>query len=493
MTRDVAIVHYNTPHLTTALVASLRKFSPECRVTVFDNSDRYRFPRTEGVRVIDNTRSQIVNFDLLLARYPAKLPTVNDHASAKHIASVDKLFDYLPDGFVLMDSDVLVKADISPLFDESVPWSGMVEHPKEPFKRVRLAPYLLWINVPMCREKGIRFMSEGRIYKLSYGEYPYYDTAASLYEDWQKAGIPGCEVDIFQYVEHYGGGSYRKGFDGAGRWLETHKTLFDMQKKETTKKPGQAKDKVLVVIPYCSEGAQGRELEYAVAGWRRHFKEDFLIVVAGEDHPVTKTGDDIICIPSERVPEKEGQYRQHLDYVSCFKKVREAFPGSKGFVFVADDCYPVNDFDLTDVKFLKQEGSDITYEITSTNAWRRDAAKTKALLVKEGYPTRNFTTHVPQWYEWDKLEALWKKYKMGEESYVMEDLYFNIYYPTRVPLQLNIDFENLKCGVYRSNPRVEYIERAFREKLWITNSPDGWVPVLDRMLNDYYFGAGAQV
>lgn len=493
MKKEVAIVHYNTPRLTTALVRSLRRFSPECRITVFDNSDLFRFPQMDGVRIIDNTRGQLVNFEQLLARYPGRLQTVNDHASAKHIASVETLFGYLPDGFVLLDSDVLVKADISPLFDTSVPWAGMVEHPSESFKRVRLAPYLLWINVPMCRERGIRFMSEGRIYKLSHGDSPYYDTAASFYEDWLLAGIPGRELHIYQYIEHYRGGSYVKDFAKAVRWLETNKHLYDMEKKETPKKKAPVKGKMLVVIPYCSEGAQGRELEYAVAGWRRHFKENYMIVVAGEDHPVTKTGDDICCVPSERVPEKEGQYRQHLDYVSCFRKVRKAFPGSKGFIFVADDCYPVNDFDLTDVMQLKQESADIHFTLDSGNPWRVDAAKTKARLIEDGYPTRNFTTHLPQWYEWSKLAALWEKYNMDEESYVMEDLYFNIYYPTRIPLQLNIDYDNLKCGVYRSNPRIDYIKRAFREKIWITNSPEGWVPDLDRLLDEYFFGAGSQV
>ena len=122
----------------------------------------------------------------------------------------------------------------------------------------------------------------------------------------------------------------------------------------------------------------------------------------------------------------------------------------------------------------------------SPNGWQRDKAKTRDLLVKLGYPTRNFTTHLPQWYDWDKLEALWDRFDMDNESYVMEDLYFNIYYPTRVPLQLHIDFDNYKCGVYRPNPRMHYIQKAFRAKIWIQNSVDGWIPALDKALADYY-------
>ena len=262
--------------------------------------------------------------------------------------------------------------------------------------------------------------------------------------------------------------------------------MEENKEKPKTRKTSQKQEKVLVVIPYCSLGAQGRELEYAVAGWRKHFKEDYLIVLAGESHPVMETGDDIICIESERVPEKKGQYRQHLDYVSCLKKVHAAFPKSKGFIMVADDVYAINDFDLTDVKLLKQRESEVNADPRSFNAWIRDKAKTKKVLLEGGYPTRGFTTHLPQYYEWGKLEALWEKYDMENESYVMEDLYYNIYYPTRIPLQLHIDFDNFKCGIYRRNPRLDYIDRAFKKQIWLQNSPEGWIPYLEEALKRHY-------
>ena len=482
MEKTVAIVHYNTPELTAATVRSVQKHTPGCHIVVFDNSDTRPFPLMDGVTVIDNTKGQLIDFDALLDKYPDKVQTVNNHASSKHIASVDALFDIIPGGFVLLDSDVLIKKDISPFFDESVAWAGKVEYePKFWFMTVRCFPFLLWINVPACRKKGIRFWHEGKAYKLSHEGVPYYDTGGSFYEDCIKARLPYREVEINDYIEHLVGGSYAK--RDWRVWLDEHRALYEMVEE----KPKKSKDgKILVVIPYCSEGAQGRELEYAVAGWRRHFKEDYLIVLAGENHPVTETGDDIICIESRRVDPIPGQYRQHLDYVSCFKKVRAAFPESEGFIFVADDCYAVNDFDLTDVKFLKQINYDFFGNANCGNGWQRDQAKTKAALVAAGLPSRNFTTHLPQWYEWDKLEALWKVYDMEHNSFVMENLYFNTYYPTRVPMQLNIDYDNLKCGVYRSNPRMEYIEDAFKSKIWITNSPVGWIPELDRMLADYY-------
>ena len=243
-------------------------------------------------------------------------------------------------------------------------------------------------------------------------------------------------------------------------------------------------NKILVVIPYYHAAAQGKELLYAIAGWKRHFKEDHLIVVVGEDLPGIGI-EGVVCVESKRVDAIEGQYRQHLDYVSCFKKVREMFPQSKGFIFVADDVYAVNNFDMSDVMFLKQNGDRIEYSVNSTNAWRRDKAKTRILLQKEGYHTRNFTTHLPQYFEWDKLEALWDKYDMLHNSYVMEDLYYNIYYGDRIPFQL-CENDNLKRGIYEESFPIDRVRDAFGKKIWIQNSPKGWDFQLESLLSRYY-------
>lgn len=259
-------------------------------------------------------------------------------------------------------------------------------------------------------------------------------------------------------------------------------TLFTIM---ATKKQA-AEDKYLVIMPFFAGGTQGREIEYAVAGWRRHFKEPFQLVIVGDYHPVVDTGDDITFIPCARVPvQPEYNYRPHIDFVNKFKAARKVFPDSKGFIFVADDVYAVNDFDIIDVKTLRQNGDTIKAP-NPTKAWDRERQKTKALLEREGYPTRNFVTHLPLWIEWDKLEALWERFDMEHNSYVLEDLYFNIYYPTRIPLQLNINYDNCKCGIYRQNPLYHYIQNAFSNKIWIQNSVEGWIPYLDKVLSEYY-------
>lgn len=242
---------------------------------------------------------------------------------------------------------------------------------------------------------------------------------------------------------------------------------------------------ILVVIPYCSEGAQGHELELAVAGWRRHFKENFLIVLAGEDHPVTRTGYDICCVSSRRVTALDDEYRSHLDYVSCLKKVRAAFPKSEGFIMVADDCYAVGDFDFGDVASLKAYPGEILKVANPFNRWQVDAVNTRSLLERDGYPVRNFTTHLPQWYEWDKLDALWEKYDMAHHSRVMEDLYYNIYYGNCEPIILAED-DDLQCGVFEPGTDLSRVERAIGRKKWVMNSAEAWTPQFEQLLKNYY-------
>ncbi len=227
MIKNVAIVHYNTPELTAAGIRSLRKHTPDVRITVFDNSDRRPFFRNEGVRVLDNTQGQAIDFDALLANYPDKIPTACNWGSEKHIASVEELFNLFPEGFLLMDSDVLVKRDVSDFFDPSVAWVGTIERePKFWFQAPRCFPFLLWINVPMCRAHGIRFFHEGYVYKMSHQEGPpYYDTGGSFLKDCNEAGLPYKEVNIFDYIEHLGGAScYPTEWV---KWLNEHKSLYE--------------------------------------------------------------------------------------------------------------------------------------------------------------------------------------------------------------------------------------------------------------------------
>ena len=63
MKKNIVIVHYNTPLLTSCLVRSINRFVENAVIYIFDNSDKYPFTAEfDNVTIIDNTKGQIINF-----------------------------------------------------------------------------------------------------------------------------------------------------------------------------------------------------------------------------------------------------------------------------------------------------------------------------------------------------------------------------------------------------------------------------------------------
>ena len=207
MKREVAIVHFNTPELTEACVWSLRKHGgQDYHVTIFDNSDRLPFTaKMENVEVIDNTKGQIIDFDAELAKFDkAESGSINAYGSARHMMSIQKLWDILPDGFLLLDSDVLIKADVDFMFQEDQCAVGHLQNPQpgNRFNIPRLVPIVCYINVPLCKECGLTYFDPERAWMIHSPSMSdrnnWYDTGASFYEDIHahKKGARGKRIDI---------------------------------------------------------------------------------------------------------------------------------------------------------------------------------------------------------------------------------------------------------------------------------------------------------
>lgn len=258
--RHVAIVHYNTPELTEAGILSLRK---QCGnlydVTVFDNSDRKPFIRAmHGVTVIDNTQGRVVNFDKELEAYPGKsweMAWQSNYGSFKHIRSVQELWKYLPDGFILMESDILLTKPIDFLWNEQYAACGKAQwfRGRSPEKD-RLLPFLCYLNVPLLTSNGARYFDPLRCWALHPGgkDNPanWYDTGASLLEDiinTKPALYARLYPDLGSHYIHYEGGSWRRNDEeNQKRWIEEHSELWattaimDVEQGKRNSKPNGA-------------------------------------------------------------------------------------------------------------------------------------------------------------------------------------------------------------------------------------------------------------
>lgn len=237
--KQIAIVHYNTPELTEALILSIRKVGCQWPVTVLDNSDARPFTRRiKGVKVLNNRKQQLVNFDEELAKYPDKcedLAYKGNFASVKHMMSVQYLFGVLKDGFILMDSDILISKPFDYLWDETFAAAGHVEwNEKRGIGPDRLKPFLCYLNVPLLTKYGAKYYDPERSFGLQPGGVKtianLYDTGGSLLYDIRKHK-PLLRCRNWQYLEdgfvHYGAASYRKtDIKEQAAWLKQHENLW---------------------------------------------------------------------------------------------------------------------------------------------------------------------------------------------------------------------------------------------------------------------------
>lgn len=268
----VAIIHYNTPELTEAAILSLRKHGgQDYKVVVFDNSTERPFNRRQRhVIVVDNTKGQIIDFDKELAKFPHRDASIGcgqgcEYGSAKHMMTVQKLWEMLPEGFVLMESDVLLKKSIDHLWQDEYATVGhnQMQQPHNPHHIGRVCPMLCYMNVPLLQKYGAKYFDEKRTYGLLEGgrenRNNWYDTGAVLFEDIvnTKPALIGKHVDIRELVEHYASASWRRNDVAAHlQWLEQHKNLWQMP--EAPKK-----------VAICAIGRM--ENRYAVE-WVDHYK-----------------------------------------------------------------------------------------------------------------------------------------------------------------------------------------------------------------------------
>ena len=203
----------------------------------------------KGVKVIDNTRGQVIDFEQFLSLYPDRNRQLgvwksSVWGSAKHIVTVQKLWELLPDGFILVESDTLVKRDIIELWKEEYSFCGYVQKNQHGnrFKVPRILPMLCYMNVPKLTKEGARYFDPDRCWGLKADANlrgNWFDTGACLLDDVlrMRPRLKGLHVDIRLFIEHYGGGSWHQGdLQRKSAWLKQHEALWSTPKDENQPK-----------------------------------------------------------------------------------------------------------------------------------------------------------------------------------------------------------------------------------------------------------------
>lgn len=214
------IVNYNTTQLTTCACSSILKFHHDASIIIFDNSDRETFKdnaKLFNALYIDNTQSQLIDFEKELQKYPnrtilqQKAINVN-FGSAKHSMSIQWLLDNIDEPFILCDSDILLKHTIDFIDMTKICISDIDE--KHANKGIyRIFPFIAFLNSPLIKEYKIRFFDGNRMHALTTERGFWYDTGAAFFENIMNYNSSLFKrINYNDYVIHFKAGSW-KNFD----------------------------------------------------------------------------------------------------------------------------------------------------------------------------------------------------------------------------------------------------------------------------------------
>lgn len=239
---------------------------------------------------------------------------------------------------------------------------------------------------------------------------------------------------------------------------------------------------VLVILPFIQRRMQGEEIYLALNSWKKFctFKYKF-IVVGTFDNNLRKAFPWVMFIPVESTFNQVGQYNPHLDIQNKINTIRVMFEDFyPGFIYMTDDIYAIKPFTLSDILTVHYHSNSFTgKESAPTNYWQHDKWKTRQLLDKEGKPHINYTTHFPFYFNFKKLNDLWEKYNMLKESYVFEDVYFNM-----IEHETPVLDNTIRLGIWNKDIYQRDFEGALANPniKFVCNSVEGWSRELEESL-----------
>lgn len=204
----IVIVNYNTPDMVYYNILSVNKSTPNAKIYVFDNSDKecgkFEAEKFKNVTVMDNTNDQyMVRKD----EYYHKFAETNMHGSLMHTKTIQACIDNVPeDGFILLDSDVLIRKNLACLYDEKYICVGGVDD------NGRCIPFCCFINSKKCKEKNIKYYDPECFGRSGH----YKDTGYSFLKEIKENHLPFKQIGDEYYI-HFAAGSYRAG-EGRENW-----------------------------------------------------------------------------------------------------------------------------------------------------------------------------------------------------------------------------------------------------------------------------------
>lgn len=177
--------------------------------------------------------------------------------------------------------------------------------------------------------------------------------------------------------------------------------------------------KLAVVIPYLKAAAQGKELLYAIRSLAKNFREDFVVVVIGDKEDWFS--DEILHIEHACMSRNP-----QADVVDKIKQILIDERISESFVWSNDDIYFVTPTTLEDIQKPKTAG-ELIFNPSEKGIYNSNRGETIKALQSKGYPARNFSTHLPFFFEKEKMIQVFETFPRVADGLLLSSVYFNMH------------------------------------------------------------------
>lgn len=229
-----------------------------------------------------------------------------------------------------------------------------------------------------------------------------------------------------------------------------------------------------VVIPYCKEFAQGKELLYVLRSWDKNccFPADFVVIGDKEDW----FSDEIHFIECPRVSDNPS-----VDTYHKLKVALESDLVTDDFIWTNDDIYVLQPIDLSHIQLPKVLGPLDTSKYKGF--YRENMQRTIDCLKQLGAACQNYGTHTPVMF--NKASWLGLIAKLDEQitqGMLYTSIYFNLQQPQVTAVTLDWRKDPFLLPVVSQNPSIEVV-KSLLPKMFLNNARSGYSPWLESFLD----------
>ena len=239
----------------------------------------------------------------------------------------------------------------------------------------------------------------------------------------------------------------------------------------------KAQDHTTVVIPYCKEFAQGRELLFALRSWyeKTCFPANLVIIGDREDW----FGEEIFVIEHQRTSDNP-----QIDTMEKLKLAIESPEVTERFIWTNDDIYLVNRVSLAHIEIPKVLGELNPEKFKGTYA--ENMSRTVMLLDKSGLPKLNYGTHTPVLFEKFRLKDMLVHFTEAESGVLFSSLYFNFQPFPAYPVVLDWETDQFLLPIVSRNPNEQKAKELLQKKVFLNNTVSGHSAWLEKFLEQMF-------